>query len=434
MKSLLLGALALGLAGQGQQADIDKVITHVDKPPAKRRPGQPLGLLLTFHGANGNAGSLVGKAEEMLQQADVREDYVVIGLKSKEAGWTDKDDEPVKAFIPWALKRYSVDPRRVYGFGVSSGAWYLNRFAPANSDLLAGAISYVGGMGNPPASKDPGSHAELYWVIGHKDDGLPPSRTRPQAVAFFKAGFRAVYREMFDHAHEGPKDPTQEEAVHWMRALRNKRLPPSADDQEFLKKFEDPGRSASALSTGSTWVRLATIGGPQAAPVVLQGLQSDRAGVRASAAQACTQAMFDDKVVDALVPLVEDKDTKVRRTAIAALAFQGKWNYPQAQAALAAVARDEKRAEGDRRAAALGLAEIVRIDLLGTFLFKEAIWTLVGLLGDRDGGLRQAAFQALQPVKADGFGYSPAAADVQRAKGLQRWIEWCEKTCGPRGS
>ncbi len=432
MKTFALGALLLALPAR--ETDGGKALVHVDKPPARRVPGRPVGLLLTFHGANGNAQSLVPKAEEMLQKLDVRDEHVVIGVKSKEAGWTDKDDEPVKAFIPWAVKTYGVDPRRVYGFGVSSGAWYLNRFAPANSELLAGAISYVGGMGSPPASKDPKSHAEIYLVIGHKDDGLPPSRTRPAALAFFKAGFRAVYREMLDHAHEGPKQPTQDEAVLWMRALRNKRVAPSADDQEFLKKLEDPARAVSSLSSSAAWTRLVSIGGHAAAPAVLLALQSDRSGLRSSAAQACTQVMFDDKVVDALVPLLDDKDTKVRRTAVAALAFQGKWNYAQAVAALAGVARDEKRPEGDRRAAAQGLAEIVKTDLLGTYYFKDAIWTLVGLLGDRDGALRQTAFQALQPVQADGFGYQPGLGDVQRAKAVERWTEWCEKTCGPRGS
>ncbi|HYE99454.1 MAG TPA: hypothetical protein VEJ18_11115, partial [Planctomycetota bacterium] len=205
MKTALL---ALGLLAGVQDTDGDKAIRHVDKPPAKPRPGAPLGLLLTFHGANGNENSLVGKAEEMLLKAGCRDEYVVIGLKSKEAGWTDKDDDPVRAFVPWAVKRYAVDARRVYGFGVSSGAWFLNRFAPLNSDLLAGAISYVGGMGRVPTSDAPATHAEIYWVVGHKDDGLPPSRTRPQAEAFLKAGFRAVHREMLDHAHEGPKPPT----------------------------------------------------------------------------------------------------------------------------------------------------------------------------------------------------------------------------------
>ncbi len=427
---LLLGALVL--AGAAQDVDGDKALPHVDKPPAKRRPGTSLGLLLTFHGANGNQGSLVGKAEEMLQKAGVRDDYVVIGLKSKEVGWTDKDDEPVKKFIPWAIKAHGIDPRRVYGFGVSSGAWYLNRFAPANSDLLAGAISYVGGMGQPPKGDAP-TTAELYWVIGHKDDTLPPSRVRPQAEAYFKAGFRAVYHEMLDHAHEGPKDPTQDEAVAWMRALRSKRVAPAGDDLEFLKKLEDPARAASALGSAATWMRLAAIGGPHAAPAVLQGLASDRAGVRANAAQACAQVMFDGKVVDALLPLLEDKDVKARRTSIAALAVQGRWNYPQAIVALCGVARDEKKPEGDRRAAAQGLADVVRIDLLGTYLQKEAIWTLVGLLGDRDGALRAAAFLALQGAQADGFGYLPAMTDVQRAKSLQRWTEWAEKVCGPKG-
>lgn len=432
MKSVLLAVLAFLPSGL-QESDGGKALTHVDKPPSRRRPGAPVGLLLTFHGANGNASSLVGKAEEMLQKMDVRDDYVVIGVKSKDAGWTDKDDEPVKAFIPWAVKAYQVDPRRVYGFGVSSGAWYLNRFAPANSDLLAGAISYVGGMGNPPASKAPASHAELYWVIGHKDDTLPPSRTRPQADAFFKAGFRAVYREMNDHAHEGPKEPTQDEAVQWMRALRNKRVAPGADDREFLKKFDDPSKAASALSSAATWMRAASIGGPQAAPVIVQGLESERAGIRASAAQACTQVMFDDRVVDALVALLSDTDLKARRTAISALTFQGKWHYARAQAALCAVARDEKRAEGDRRAAAQGLAEIVKIDLLGTFYYKDILRTLVTLLGDRDAGLRQAAFQGLLPAQADGFGYQPGATADQRAKSMQRWADWCEKVCGAKG-
>lgn len=432
MKSFGFSLLALALVGFTQESDGGKALTHVDKPAPKHKPGTPLGLLITFHGANGNASSLVGKAEEMLQKAEIRDDYVVIGVKSKEVGWTDKDDEPVKAFIPWAIKTYAVDPRRVYGFGVSSGAWYLNRFAPLNSDLFAGAISYVGGMGQPPVSKTPKAHAELYWVIGHKDDTLPPSRVRPQADAFFKAGFRAVYHEMYDHAHEGPKEPTQDEAMHWMRALRNKRVAPSAADQEFLKKFDDAAASSSALSTSGTWIRLATIGGPQAAPAVLLGLQSDRAGVKTMAAQACTQVMFDDKVVDALATLVEDKDAKVRRTAIAALAFQGHWHYAQAQSALCAVAKDEKASDGDRKAAVQGMAEIVKVDLIGTYYYKELIWTLVTLLSDKDAPIRTAAFQAIQAAQADGFGYVPGAVADQRAKGTQRWTEWAEKNCGPK--
>jgi predicted esterase len=427
MKASLL-ALVLFAA---LQEDGDKAIKHVDKPPTKHRPGTPLSLLVTFHGASGNETSLVGKAEEMLMRAELRDDFVVIGVKSKEVGWTEKDDEPVKAFVPWAVKKYGVDPRRVYGFGVSSGAWFLNRFVPANSELFAGTISYVGGLSRLPKTEDPKSHGEIYLVIGHKDDGLPPSRTRPPMLDYLKTGFRAVYREMLDHAHEGPKPPTEADAMEWMKALRNKRVAPGAKDLEFLKKFED-GKGESSLPEGTTWARAATIGGPAAAPVVLQGLASERAGARSGAARACTQVMFDDKVVDALVPLASDKDNTVRATALAALGFQGRWNYPQAHAALCAAARDEKRAAGDRRLAAQGLAEIAKLDLLGTYLYKEIIWTLVGLLGDREGSLRGIAFQALQPVQADAFGYSPSMQEGPRAKALERWAEWATRTCGPR--
>ena len=80
--------------------------------------------------------------------------------------------------------------------------------------------------------------------------------------------------------------------------------------------------------------------------------------------------------------------------------------------------------------AAQGLAEIAKIDLLGTFYYHEVIWTLVGLLNDREAALRAVSFQALQPVHADALGYTPGMAD--RSKPMQRWTEWCEKTCGQR--
>jgi predicted esterase len=427
MIKTLLPALLLLAAAAPQESDGDKALPHVDRPPAKRRPGAPLGILLCFHGANGNANSLLGSAEEMLGKASVRDDYVVIGLKSKDVGWTDKDDAPVKAFVPWALKKYGADPRRVFGYGVSSGAWFLNRFAPENSDLLAGAISYVGGMGRVPASKEPAGHAELYWVIGHKDDGLPPSRTRPQAEAYFKAGFHAVYREMLDHAHEGPKDPTMTDAAEWLGGVRNKRIAPAGEDAAFLKKFEDEERSESLLSQGATWARLAQIGGAHAAPVVSRGLKSERAGIRAGAAKAASLVLLDDAVVEALAGLVEDKDAAAKRAALGALAFQARWNRPAARAALCAVASDDKRTAGDRRVAAQGLADAVKLDVLGTYLYRDALKTLIGLLEDRDGGLRQVAFSALQPIQADGFGYSPSMAEGPRAKAVQRWTEWLEK-------
>ena len=105
---------------------------------------------------------------------------------------------------------------------------------------------------------------------------------------------------------------------------------------------------------------------------------------------------------------------------------------PDGTLTLCVVARDEKAAQGDRRAAAQGLADIAKIDLQGTWLYKNVVWTLVDLLGDRDGGLRQIAFTALQPVHADALGYNPAMQEGPRAKALERWAEWATKVCGAK--
>jgi len=406
------------------------VITYAVSLPAKRNPAVPAALWLGFHGRGGNESQLVGSMTAGLQKAGLRDEFVVIGLKSKADGWENADDEPVRKFILYATKTWNIDPRRIYGLGYSSGSFYLNRFAPNNSDLFAGAVTYVGGQGGIAKTDTPENKAELYWVVGLKDTTVKAESVRPGAQAFLKAGFRAVYREMGDLGHEVAKEPTFEESLQWMKALRNKEVAPRAEELAFLEKFSDPQKAASQLSEGSTWTRAVAIGGHAAAPVVLAGLQSDRESARSGAAQACTKMMFDAKTVDALVALLEDKESKVRLHALSALTFQGRWSYFGAQDALSTFAKDPKRAGGERKAAIAGLQEIVKIDLLGGFQLHRVIWTLVDLLDDADGGVRQAAFLALKGIDPAGFGYVPGAEKDKRAAALEKWAAWCRRVCG----
>jgi HEAT repeat protein len=161
------------------------------------------------------------------------------------------------------------------------------------------------------------------------------------------------------------------------------------------------------------------------------GLQSDREGTRVHACQAMTRMMFDGKAVEALAALLDDKDAKVRSTAIQALTFQGRWNYAAAQEALCKLARDDKKPAGERKAAVLGLGEIAKLDFLGGFQFKTVGWTLVELLDDKDGGVRAAAFMALTPAKA-GVEYAPGMAEAQREAAMSKWTSWCTKVYGPK--
>ena len=432
-RSGILVALFLCAPPAGADVYKDKdgkdVITYAANVPSKRLPNSKLGLILGFHGRGGNEKQLIDGAVSALQKAGLRDEFVIVGLKSKEDGWTAKDDEPVKQFVPWALKNWQIDPRRVYGIGFSSGAYYLNQFVPNHSDLFAGAITYVGGQGGLAKTDHPENKSELYWIVGQADQTVKAESVRPNMEAAKKAGFRFVYREIAGMGHEVYKDPPLEDAIQWLKAVRNKEVALEPADQAFLDKLSD----ASKLGEGSTWLRIAAIGSHAAAPAVIQGLQSDREGVRVHAAQAMTKMMFDGKAVDALAALLDDKESHVRATAIPALTFQGRWNYPAAQGALCKLARDEKKPAGERKAAVLGLGEIVKLDFLGGYQFKSVGWTLVELLDDEDGGVRAAAFLALQAAKA-GVEYSPGQAKPQREASVAKWTAWCTKVYGAKAT
>lgn len=407
------------------------IITYATSVPSKRLPGSKLGLILGFHGRGGNEKQLIDGALGALQKAGLKDEFVIIGLKSKEDGWTDKDDEPVKQFVPWAVRNWSIDPRRVYGVGYSSGAYYLNKFVPNHTDLFAGAITYVGGQGGLAKTDHPENKSELYWIVGLADQTVKAESVRPGMQAAKAAGFRFVYREIAGMGHEVYKDPPLQDALQWLKAVRNKEVAPSPEEQALLDKLSDPSKAASLLGEGSTWMKITSIGSHAAAPAVLLGLQSDREGVRVHAAQASSRMMFDGKVVEVLGGLLEDKESRVRSTTIQALTFQGRWNYPAAQEALSKFARDAKKPAGERKAVVHGLGEIIALDLLGGYQFKVVGWTLVDLLDDEDGGVRLAAFQALQESKS-GVEYSPAAGKPQREAAVRKWASWCEKVYGPK--
>ncbi len=421
-RSGILVALVLcgGIAGADVYKDKDgkDVITYAVNAPSKRLPNSRLGLVLGFHGRGGNEKQLIEGAVNALQKAGLRDDFVVIGLKSKEDGWTAKDDDPVRQFVPWAIKNWSIDPRRVYGIGFSSGAYYLNQFVPNHTELFAGAITYVGGQGGLAKAAQPESKSELYWIVGQADQTVKAESVRPQMQAAKAAGFRFVYREIAGMGHEVYKNPPLDDAVEWLKAVRNKEVAPSAEEQAFLDKLADASKAASLLGEGSTWLKLSAIGSHAAAPAVIQGLQSEREGVRVHAAQACARMMFDGKAVEALAGLLDDKESRVRATAIAALTFQGRWNYPVAQEALCKVARDPKKPAGERKAATLGLGEVIKLDLLGGYQFKNVGWTLVDLLDDADGGVKAAAALALQPAKLEA-GKAKATAWAEKVYGAK---------------
>jgi poly(3-hydroxybutyrate) depolymerase len=434
---VLLGSTLLALAAESgtsmykDDAGHD-VIAYAARPPAKPRTDLRPALLLCFHGRTGNAEQLLGPASAALERSMLRDEYVIIGLKSKDVGWEEADEAPVKAFIAWAVKQYHADPRRIYGLGYSSGSFFLNRFAPNNSDLMAGAITYVGGQFGLRKDEHPETAAALYWVVGQKDGTVKADGVLPAMEAFRKAGYSGVYRDMRDLGHEACKEPTMDDAVHWMQALRNRRAPLDAEEQTFIDLFADAEKSKHLLNQAGAWQRLIRIGGPQAGAVIAQALVSDKEPVRENAALACNYAMFDAAVTRNLALLLDDKATKLRESAMASLSMQAAWGDAISLEALCRYARDAKRKAMERRAAVSSLGAVCKIDLMGTFLDKTAIWTMVDLLDDEDAGVRQQAFAGLQVADGVGFDYRPDSSKVKRKASCDSWADWCKRTCGER--
>lgn len=433
---LVLLTVVLGLAaGEGSKefvsADGSQRITYAERLPTKPAAAR-LGLILLFHGGTLNETSLIPTTMGALEQAGIANHHVVIGLKSKGSGWNDVDDAPVIAFLTHALTAYPVDSRRVIGMGYSAGCYYITRLAQRRPDLFAGGIGYVGSQSGGPASGDPTGKGDLYWVTGHRDTLQPYKEARAVALRNLAAGLPVIYREEREMAHDFLWGRSGADALVWMQTLRVKEATVGGDDAAFLADFADEKKAKKLLADARSWNRVVDIAGPPVLPVVLQGLQNEKAAVQSNAAIACTRIQIDDAITAELGRLLLGKDKKLKGLALTALMTHAMWNRPAAQQVLCRVVLDHEAAAGDRRAVAQSLIEVAKLDLAGAQVYTRIVWTLVDLLDDEDAALRQTAFMALEPAMTGGFGYQPGANKTGRSSALEQWRGWAEKQCGPR--
>src|SRR5262245_27697545 len=71
----------------------NEVIMRVSMQAPEKLPAQRhLGLLLLFHGYQGNEGNYIGLTLDALKRLELTDQYVVLSGKSKGPGWTTDDD------------------------------------------------------------------------------------------------------------------------------------------------------------------------------------------------------------------------------------------------------------------------------------------------------------------------------------------------------
>ncbi len=408
-----------------------------EKLPAEKH----LGLILLFHGYQGNENNYIGLTVEALKRLQLLDQYVVISGKSKGPGWTTEDDAPVLDLIRWAKETYPIDSRRVFIFGSSNGAAYVGRFGSAHPELVAGVIGYCGNYKFSPTLKDRKSEAqtEWYFVHGGKDN---PQNSRRACDELKALGYRPIFRQIDGYGHtdiwdsRGHPDSTKADAVRddwirWLHALRHKEIPPTAEEKKTLAAGLEKLKTAKPEDRDAVLTEVARIGGEPGGAFLVEALKSPDRSVRAAAARTTEQTLYGKPVIARLIALLDDDSEEVRSAAMPGVARAANWRNADAQAALSHQARAAKVPLEDRLRAIAALGSASRLPLLGNCEDGLPIWTLVLLLEDDNQRIREAAFAALEKNVPDTFAYQPTQAAAERKMSLEKWKKWCQDKCGP---
>lgn len=182
--------------------------------PASAPPTQPVPLVVTLHGAGGDAEAglalLRGLADErglvLLAPAAAGSTWDAV------RGQYGPDVDAIDAALHQVLDDVPADPDRLAVAGFSDGASYAVGLGLANGELFSHVIAFSPGFVPPaPRSGDPA----VFVSHGVGDEVLPVDRTSRRIVpALRDDGYDVTYRE-FDGGHVLPPEVASE-AIDWL--------------------------------------------------------------------------------------------------------------------------------------------------------------------------------------------------------------------------
>lgn len=207
-----LAALPAGLHPLGLAAGRDG-LTYV---PAGYRPDRAAPLVVSLHGAGGDARGGIDPLRALADQAGL----LLVAPDSRAATWDviAGGYGPDVAFIDRALeqtfRRYAVDPGRVAVAGFSDGASYGLSLGLTNGDLFRHVVAFSPGFAAPATRR---GAPRLFVSHGIHDTVLPIGSTSRRIVPRMRRDNLEVdYRE-FDGGHTVPPEIARE-AVSWLLA------------------------------------------------------------------------------------------------------------------------------------------------------------------------------------------------------------------------
>lgn len=189
-----------------------EILVRVPAPP---HDAGPLHLVLTFHGAGGDAR---GGLAPLLPHADPHR-LLLVAPRSwsstwdviSQGGW-GADVRRIDHALDEVFATYPVDPTRLAISGFSDGASYALSLGLANADLFTHIIAFSPGFLVPtPRTGTP----RVYLSHGRTDTVLPINRTTRRIVPRLQAADVPVEVHEFDGPHAVPPD-IAEGAARWL--------------------------------------------------------------------------------------------------------------------------------------------------------------------------------------------------------------------------
>lgn len=204
------GGGTAGLHPLGLETDRDGLL-YV--PAGSITPDRPAPLIITLHGAGGNAR---GALSALTSLADAH-GVLLLAPESRLQTWDViySGFGPDITFIDRALAQtfdhYSIDPARIAVEGFSDGASYALSVGIGNGDLATHVLAFSPGFAAPAAREGCPS---MFVSHGIRDKTLPIAVCSRRIVPRLRAeGYEVVYRE-FDGPHTVPASIAKE-AVDW---------------------------------------------------------------------------------------------------------------------------------------------------------------------------------------------------------------------------
>jgi len=181
--------------------------------PQSYRSDSPMPLIITLHGAGGNAASW-----EAYYEICEGRGVIMLAVDSRDSTWDrvrgvfGADVWFIDQALAWTFERCFIDPAKIALAGFSDGASYALSLGVSNGDLLTHLIAFSPGF---MASTEPivGS-AKVFVSHGTEDPILSVGASRDNIVPSLRAdGYDVTYQE-FAGGHNVPRS-VSDQAFDW---------------------------------------------------------------------------------------------------------------------------------------------------------------------------------------------------------------------------